>query len=62
MSEKTLKVHPAASAFPKITDQDLKELTEDIKKNGIRVPILVRRDREGAREADLHYGRQGTGG
>ena len=34
MSEKTLKVHPAASAFPKITGKDLKELSEDIKKNG----------------------------
>ena len=31
MSEKTLKVHPAASAFPKITGKDLKELSEDIK-------------------------------
>jgi hypothetical protein len=27
MSEKTLKVHPAASAFPKITGKDLKEVS-----------------------------------
>jgi hypothetical protein len=30
MSEKTLKVHPAASAFPKITGKDLKELSLDV--------------------------------
>jgi ParB-like nuclease domain len=38
------KVHPAASAFPGMKKRDLKELTEDIKANGLRNPILVTAD------------------
>ena len=46
MSERTLKVHPAALAFPKITGKDLKELEKDIAEHGIRVPILVNKEQD----------------
>src|SRR5699024_731709 len=34
-------VHPVASLFPMIDDESLNALTEDIKKNGQREPIIV---------------------
>jgi hypothetical protein len=34
-----IKVHPAAELFPMMTDGELKELGEDIKANGLQVPI-----------------------
>jgi hypothetical protein len=34
------KVHPAADVFPMMSDEELAELGEDIKKNGLRVPML----------------------
>src|SRR5713101_4194872 len=33
--------HPAVSLFPDLSEDDLKELTTDIKKNGLRESILV---------------------
>src|SRR5438046_8328304 len=34
-----LKIHPAADLFPMMTADELKALGEDIKKNGLRVPV-----------------------
>ena len=31
-----LKVHPAAALFPRMTEAELRELGEDIKRNGLR--------------------------
>jgi ParB-like chromosome segregation protein Spo0J len=36
----TYNVHPAADAFPMLSEQELRELGEDIKKNGLKTPIL----------------------
>jgi hypothetical protein len=36
-----LKVHPAADLFPLLSEQELKELAEDIRKNGLQQPITV---------------------
>jgi hypothetical protein len=36
-----LQVHPAADIFPMLDDEALAELAEDIKENGLRVPIVV---------------------
>jgi ParB-like nuclease domain len=35
------KVHPAADAFPMLPEDELRELGEDIKKNGLREPIVL---------------------
>jgi ParB-like chromosome segregation protein Spo0J len=40
-----LKVHPAAAVFPMLSDDELADLAEDIKSNGLRHPIVL--DREG---------------
>jgi ParB-like chromosome segregation protein Spo0J len=42
-----IKVHPAADLFPTMTDAELRELGEDIKKHGMNVHIVVTRDDEG---------------
>ena len=34
------KVHPAADVFPMMSDKELADLGEDIKKNGQQIPIL----------------------
>ena len=34
-----MKHHPAADAFPMMADDRFRELTEDIAKNGQRVPV-----------------------
>jgi ParB-like nuclease domain len=39
-----LKVHPAADLFPTMSESELKELAEDIRKNGLQSPILIWRD------------------
>lgn len=44
MSE-TMKTHPAADIFPLMNDDELRELADDIKTNGLRQPIV--RDDEG---------------
>ena len=36
---KTYKVHPAADVFPMMSDEELDELGEDIKANGLNVPL-----------------------
>jgi len=36
-----LPVHPAADLFPTMSEAELRELGEDIKKNGLQIPIVV---------------------
>jgi hypothetical protein len=36
-----VRIHPAADLFPLMNDAELKELAEDIKKNGMQVPVRV---------------------
>jgi len=40
-----MKVHPLADLFPQIEGRELEELVDDIRNNGLRVPIVL--DREG---------------
>jgi ParB-like nuclease domain len=51
-----LAVHPAADLFPLMSETDdpqaLKELAEDIRKNGLQSPIIVWRKREGDADVD----------
>jgi hypothetical protein len=37
-----LPIHPAAEAFPRLSEFELRELGQDIKQNGLRVPIAYR--------------------
>jgi hypothetical protein len=39
-----LKVHPAADLFPLMSEAELKELAEDIRKNGLQQAIVILRD------------------
>lgn len=43
----TYKVHPTADVFPMMSDAELDELGADIKKNGLRHPIIVMSDDDG---------------
>lgn len=45
MTETERAVHPAAAVFPRLADDDLRELAEDIKANGLIHPIVL--DNEG---------------
>jgi ParB-like chromosome segregation protein Spo0J len=36
-----LPVHPAADVFPMMSDDELAELAEDIKENGLREPLVI---------------------
>jgi hypothetical protein len=36
-----LPVHPAADLFPLMSETELKELAEDIRKNGMQVPVVM---------------------
>lgn len=45
MSDSEIKVHPAAAVFPMLSDDELADLAEDIKANGLLHPIV--RDAEG---------------
>jgi hypothetical protein len=40
-----LPVHPAADLFPMMSPDELKVLGEDIKRNGLEVPIVLGPDR-----------------
>jgi hypothetical protein len=44
MDYRNLKPHPLAALFPKYADADLKELTADIKTNGLQQPITLFND------------------
>src|SRR5262245_32164172 len=37
----TLPIHPAAQMFPLMSEADLRELGEDIKRNGLHTPITL---------------------
>jgi DNA-binding transcriptional regulator YhcF (GntR family) len=37
----TIKVHPACELFPRMSADELRELGEDIKKNGMIMPIII---------------------
>jgi hypothetical protein len=41
-----LKIHPAADLFPLMSEAELRELGEDIKKNGLLSPIIIDGDEE----------------
>jgi ParB-like chromosome segregation protein Spo0J len=43
---KTLKVHPFAQTFGILQGEELNELREDIRTNGVRVPIVVNKKRD----------------
>ena len=43
-----IKVHPAADLFPMMTRDELKALGEDIKKNGLGVPVILWEAEKGA--------------
>jgi ParB/Sulfiredoxin domain len=43
---KTWKVHPAALAFPQMPTPEFNELKADIAANGIRMPILVNKEKD----------------
>ena len=42
-----LKIHPAAELFPLLPEAELQELAEDIRKNGLRAPIVAWSPKEG---------------
>ena len=42
-----LAVHPAADLFPLMPEAELKELADDINKNGLQIPIVVGRKDDG---------------
>lgn len=44
-----LPIHPAAELFPLMNEAELRELGKDIKKNGMRYPIVLWRENEGAK-------------
>ena len=45
------KVHPAAYAFPMMSDEELRDLGQDIKRNGLKHPIILQHnaDERGAK-------------
>jgi hypothetical protein len=50
-------IHPAAELFPLMSPDELRELGEDIKKNGLLTPIVVWSPNEGSQEQFLLDGR-----
>ncbi|WFU88742.1 ParB N-terminal domain-containing protein [Rhizobium sp. CC1099] len=53
----TIKIHPAADLFPMMSDPELRELGEDIKRNGLRLPIYMWAPEESSRSYQLVDGR-----
>ena len=47
-----LPVHPAADEFPLLSESELRELAEDIRRNGLQSPILIWRDTNTCRFKD----------
>ena len=45
-------VHPAADVFPMMTEEELRDLGKDIKKNGLRQPVVLWREVMGYRNPD----------
>jgi hypothetical protein len=48
-----LKIHPACEAIPPISEQELKDLAEDIKQQGLQKKIVLWRDEETGKESLL---------
>ena len=42
-----LPVHPQADIFPMLPADEMKELAQDIKQNGLQMPIIIGHDEEG---------------
>lgn len=42
----TIKIHPLANMLPRMTKKEYTELTEDVKANGIRIPLLFTKDKK----------------
>jgi hypothetical protein len=42
----TIKIHPLANFLPRMTKKEYSELTDDIKSNGVRVPLLFTKDKK----------------
>jgi hypothetical protein len=38
---KQLQLHPACKLFPQLPDDELQQLAEDIKANGLRNPVVL---------------------
>ena len=48
-----LPIHPAAQLLPRMTEQELRELGEDIKSRGLLQPIFILQELLG--DADFRY-------
>jgi DNA-binding Lrp family transcriptional regulator len=51
-----LKVHPAAELFPRMSPAELRELGQDIKKNGLQQPVAIIEQRQRRPDGSLHVG------
>jgi ParB-like chromosome segregation protein Spo0J len=52
-----IKIHPAAELFPMMSEEELKELGEDIKANGLKLPLVFYDDGRGGEGISLLDGR-----
>ncbi|WFT88028.1 ParB N-terminal domain-containing protein [Rhizobium leguminosarum] len=52
-----IRVHPAADLFPMMSEPELRELGEDIKRNGMRLPIYMWTPDKNSRNYELVDGR-----